>query len=88
MKRSPITRRTCKIAIGKFYIAIDTNLLRKGSRPDNVYRFIENISQSQSDQSHQLMNYGNIQERVWRRQELKEMKSEVDACNQKVEQMT
>ena len=42
-----------KVTIGRFYSAIDCNFQQKGSRPDNTYRFVENIvsSERQSDSS-------------------------------------
>ena len=84
LKRWPTTSRTTKIAIGKFYIAIDPNLKAKGGRPDNIYRFIEKVSQSETDQ---LVNYGNMQKCILR-QEMKAMQLEVQNCNQMVEQMS
>ena len=46
-----LKKRHPKVKIGKFYISIDHNLKEKGSRPDNVYRFIDGVTQSkqQSD---------------------------------------
>ena len=40
-----------KVLIGRLYSAIDCNFKEKGSRPDNTYRFVENIvaSERQSD---------------------------------------
>ena len=40
-----------KVLIGRLYFAIDCNFQEKGSRPDNTYRFVENIvaSERQSD---------------------------------------
>ena len=53
LKKWPAARITTKVAIGKFYLAIDKNL---GGRPDNVYRYIERVaSVSEPDQ---LMSYG------------------------------
>ena len=44
------------MAIGKFYVAIDKNLKEKGSRSDNVYRFIERVAKS--SEPDKLMTYG------------------------------
>ena len=46
-----------KVDIGKFYIAIDQHLKRKGSRPDSIYRFIENVVAS-SKASTDTITYG------------------------------
>ena len=46
LKRQP---RMTKVAIGKFYIAIDHNLKEKSSRPDNVYRFVEGVVNSRQE---------------------------------------
>lgn len=83
LKKWPVSSRSSKISIGKFYIAIDAKLQARGSRPDNVYRLIERISRSQSDQP---MNYGNVQGHIWRR-EIKELRSEVAVCNQDLEEI-
>ena len=44
LKKQP---RISKTLIRKFYTANYCNLKEKGSRPDNVYRFIDNIVSSQ-----------------------------------------
>ena len=38
--------KSSKTAIGKLYCSIDSNLQEKGSRPDNIYRFVERIVSS------------------------------------------
>ena len=43
LKRQP---NITKMLIGKFYTTIDCNFQEKGSRPDNIYRFVENIAAS------------------------------------------
>ena len=35
--------KATKTAIGKLYCGIDSNLKEKGSRPDNIYRFVERV---------------------------------------------
>ena len=45
LKKWPVSYRTSKQAIGKFYCAIDPNLMIRGLRADNVYRFIKGICQ-------------------------------------------
>ena len=44
--------RITKVLIGRFYATIDCNFQEKGSRPDNIYRFVEQIvaSKRQSDE--------------------------------------
>ena len=48
LKRQPMS----KVLIGKLYCAIDCNFKEKASRPDNTYRFVDNIvtSERQSDE--------------------------------------
>ena len=59
LKKWHITRNATKVTIGKFYIKIDSNFARKGSRPDNVYRFVDKFSKSKSiSPADQLMFYG------------------------------
>jgi len=43
--------------IGKFYIAIDQHLKIKGSHPDSVYRFIQNVVTSKKT-STETISYG------------------------------
>lgn len=42
-----------KVSIGKLYCAIDFNFKEKASRPDNTFRFVDNIvtSERQSDEN-------------------------------------
>ena len=39
-----------KVLIGRLYSVIDCNFQEKGSRPDNVYRFVDNIVSSKDNQ--------------------------------------
>ena len=48
--------KATKTSIGKLYCAIDVNLKEKGSRPDNIYRFVERIISSDCH-SEELMLY-------------------------------
>ena len=64
--------------MGRFYIAIDCNLREKGSRPDNVYRYVDNIARSKL-QSDEPMVY-NIQG-------IKEMSSQLRKCSEKLEDL-
>ena len=76
LKKWPKSRLTTKVAIGKFYIAIDRNLREKGCRPDNVYRFVERVA-----------NTGHPDELVTYDRgitELKAMQSEVTRCTEYV----
>ena len=41
LKKWPLTKSISRTMIGKLYMAIDPNLQKNNSRPDNVYRFIE-----------------------------------------------
>lgn len=38
--------KATKTVIGKLYCGIDSNLKEKGSRPDNIYRFVESVISS------------------------------------------
>ena len=53
----PKSRSMTKTAVGKFYMGIDHNFKQKGSRPDNIYRFVEKIILSDEPDS-SPMNYG------------------------------
>ena len=48
LKRQP---KLSKVLIGRLYSVIDNNFQEKGSRPDNIYRFVDSIvsSKRQSD---------------------------------------
>ena len=46
-----------KVSLGKFSIAIDTNLRARDLRPDNAYHFIERIATSNHTQS-SIVKYG------------------------------
>ena len=48
--------KATKTAIGKLYCGIDVNLKEKGSRPDNIHRFVERIISSERH-SEELMLY-------------------------------
>ena len=43
LKRQP---NLSKVLIGKLYSVIDRSFQEKGSRPDNIYRFVDNIVSS------------------------------------------
>ena len=73
-----MTQCTTKVAIGKFYLAIDKNLQEKGGRPDNVYRYIDRIQVSDPDE---LMVYGSLAE-------LNAMQVEVKHCTNHVSDLT
>ena len=64
--------------IGRFYIAIDCNIKEKGSRPDNVFRYVDNIASSKR-QSDEPMVY-NIPG-------VKEMSSQLKKCSEKLEEV-
>ena len=81
MKKWHKSQRATKIVIGRFYIAIDRNLQVKGCRPDNAYRFIHRVVESNLPRNTQ-MNYG-MQEH-----EIKTLRSKVESCTQQVEKLT
>lgn len=49
LKKWPKTCKSTKIAVAKFYLAIDKNLNERGGRLDNIYRFIERVSRLDPD---------------------------------------
>ena len=57
LKKWPVSRRTTKQAIGRFYLAIDPNFSQM--RADNAYRKIERLQDST-----ELMSYGNKREEL------------------------
>ena len=57
LKKWPPTLSVTKTTIGRFYMSIDAELKRKGSRPDNVYQFIEKVATSKKLSS-TVMSYG------------------------------
>ena len=57
LKRWQRTQRATKVRIGRFYIAIDRNLQAKDCRPDNTYRFIQRVVESNLSRNTR-MNYG------------------------------
>ena len=68
----PKSRSMSKTAVGKFYMAIDHRLKQKGSRPDNIYRFVEKIILS-DEPDFSYMRYGTGYQQIHQlRRELKE----------------
>lgn len=68
----PKSRSMTKTAVGKFYMRIDHNLKQKGSRPDNIYRFVERVILSDEPDS-SFMSYGIGYQQIHHlRRELKE----------------
>ena len=76
LKRQP---QVTKVAIGKFYIAIDSNFKEKGSRPDNVYRFIERITKSQQQSDKPMVYVKDLY-----RKEVKDLTSQLKQCNEQL----
>ena len=63
-------------ATGKFYCGIDSNLKEKGSRPDNIYRFVERVISSRRH-SEELMLYNT--------QPTKSMSIHLKKCSEQLE---
>lgn len=80
MKKWPLSHSSTKVAIGRFYIAIDKNLQAKGYRPDNAYRFIERTVRSNQLPT-VLMNYGLEDNQV------KTMQTEVKECSECIQKL-
>ena len=57
LKKWHVTCKASKISIGKFYLAIDKFLLEKTDRPDNAYRFIDNLTKAKYTSS-KPVDYG------------------------------
>ena len=55
LKKWHVTCKASKISIGKFYLAIDKFLLEKTDRPDNAYRFIDNLTKANTPPANQLI---------------------------------
>ena len=70
--------KVTKTAIGKLYCGIDLNLKEKGSRPDNIYRFVERVISSQRH-SEELMLYDT--------QPAKSMSVHLKKCSEQVEML-
>lgn len=63
LKRWPVSYKTTKQAIAKFYCALDPNLKAMGYRLDNTYRFIEKVCESK-EQKGKVMSYNRDDARV------------------------
>lgn len=81
LKKWPVSYRTSKQAIGTFYCTIDPNLKARGFRADNVYTFIERISQG-TQSPNTVMSYGNSESVI------KAMHSEARACTDQIETLS
>ena len=69
--------------IGRFYVAIDKNLKDRGSRADNVYRFIERVVEC-SQSSDATMSYGLDKEIV----EVKALRKKVKHCTETLDKFS
>ena len=81
LKRWLLSKSTTKVAIEKYYIAIDKNLQAKGSNPYNTYRFIETLVKSGQSPS-TLMTYG------FECAELKRLQQQMKECYEQVQRLT
>lgn len=70
--------KATKTSIGKLYCGIDANLKEKGSRPDNIYRFVERIVSSDRH-SEDLMMYDT--------QPVKSMSIHLKKCSDQLEML-
>lgn len=78
LKRWPVSSSMSKVAVGKFYIAIDDQLKMKGSHPDCIYRFIDKLVSS-AKASTDLVAYG-------KNFEVENLKKEVASLSTKLQQ--
>ena len=83
LKRWPVTCNASKSAIGSFYIEIDRHFADKGSRTDNVYRYVDTFIQSNYPPNH-LMSYSGISKSV-HQNEVEVLKSEVSHCTEQLQ---
>ena len=83
LKKWPLTRTATNSTVAKFYVAIDPFLKAKGCRPDNTYRFIENLTKLQVPPD-QPVNY---RHELVQKQKIASMKLEIQDCRQKVDNM-
>ena len=67
-----------KVLIGRFYIAVDHNIRERGSRPDNVYRYIENVTSSSRHSDQPMVYYIHG---------IKQMGSQLKKCSEKLEKL-
>ena len=67
-----------KVLIGRFYAIIDCNFHEKGSKPDNIYRFVEQIvaSKRQLDQP-----------MVYNIQVIQQIKSQLNKCSEQINEL-
>ena len=81
LKRWPVTESATKVAIGTFYIEIDENMKKKGSHPDNVYRFVDKTVKSNQSLGHRLMAYHPDDHQT----EMRPLRSDLSSCTKQVE---
>ena len=82
LKKGPCTCSANKSLISELYVAIDPYLKAKGGRPDNIYRFVENLAKLPA---HHPVNYRAELTQVHK---VRAMRSEVEHCHQQCEAMT
>ena len=80
LKQWPLSSKVTKCKIAEFYMAIDAKLRAKGGRPDNIYRFIENLTKAKA--SSKLMCYETPEQKIRR------LKSNIGHCNKQLEEVT
>ena len=88
LKKWHITRKATKTTIGKLYLALDKCLVEKTDRPDNAYRFVDNLTKANYPSSKPVY-YGckpDIRKQFDECQkQLEDMKSEVSKLKGKLE---
>ena len=88
-----------RITIGKFYIAIDPNLRAKGSRPGNIYRFIESIVKSNRPEDKPMVYGKKVIESIMANADIENpeieddcdfhtMKDQLRLCTKQLEELT
>lgn len=78
VKKWHVTRNATKTAIGLLYLSIDPNLREKGGRPDNIYRFIDKLSDKIPDIPMFYCHAATVNN----------MKREITKCNEHIQALT
>lgn len=78
IKKWYLTRNATKTTIGLVYLSIDVNLWEKGCRPDNIYRFVDKLSDKKPGIP---MSYCHIAA-------VHNMKREITKCNEDIQALT
>ena len=87
LKKQP---KLSKVLIGRLYSVIDYNFQEKGSRPDNIYRFVDNIVSSKRQSDDPMLYYIPVVKSTSSMlkkcsQQMKELNAECEELRKKIE---